>query len=112
MRVLLLYICLFLTNAEALWAQYVFLVDTWHCTPVTVYREDDRLITGTVLYEKGTTNALAVIKAEIASQKLKNMTLSAPPGEASAHQVPNWQIDIFQRADMIKCMNRVSKLLE
>ena len=92
--------------------KYVFLVDTWHCTPVTVYREDDRLITETVLYEKGTTNALAVIKAEIASQKLKNMTLSGPTGEASAHQVPKWQIDIFQRADMIKRMNRVSKLLE
>ena len=93
-------------------AQYVFLIDTWHCTPVTVYKENERLITSTVLYEKGTANALALITAEVAGQKLKNMTLLEPPGEAAARKVPDWQIDIFQRDDMIKRMKDAGNLLK
>ena len=92
--------------------QYVFLIDTWHCTPVTVYIENECLITSTVLYEKGTANALALVRAEVAGQKLKNLTLLAPPGEAAARTVPDWQIDIFQRDDMIKRMKDAGNLLK
>lgn len=90
----------------------VFLVDTWHSTPVTVYREDSRLVAETVLYAKGTTNALAIVKAEVASDELRDITLSAPPGDAAARKVPEWQIDIFQRADMIKRMKAAGELLK
>jgi hypothetical protein len=92
--------------------KYVFLVDTWHSSPVTVYREGGRLVAETVLYAKGTTNALAIIKAEVIGDELEGITLSALPGEAVARKVPQWQIDIFRRADMVRRMNQAGKLLK
>ncbi len=91
---------------------YVFLVDTWHCTPVTLYREDRRLIAQTVLYEKESATALAILNAEVTGEGLKDITLSAPPGQAAAGEVPEWQIDVFQRDDMIARMRQAGELLK
>ncbi len=92
--------------------KYVFLVDTWHSTPVTIYREGGRLVAETVLYEKGTTKSLATIKAEVTGKKLQNRTLSAPPGETAAREVPKWQLEIFERKDLVKKMNEAAKHLK
>lgn len=92
--------------------RHVFLVDTWHSTPVTVYKTGELLVAETVLYEKGTTNALATVKAELTDGKVKSLALSPPPSEALTHPVPDWQIDIFQRPDMIKLMVASGDLLE
>lgn len=91
---------------------HTFLVDRWHCTPITVYRENGRLIAETVLYAKGTTHALARIKAEVTADGLKDVSLSPPPGQTAAAEVPDWQIDIFQRADMIERMKQAGELLK
>jgi hypothetical protein len=71
-----------------------------------------RLVAETVLYAKGTTNALAIVNAEVASDEIRDITLSAPPGDAAARKVPEWQIDNFQRADMIKRMKAAGELLK
>ncbi|MFO0911887.1 MAG: DKNYY domain-containing protein [Pirellulales bacterium] len=92
--------------------KYVFLVDLWHGTPVTVYREEDRLVAETILYAKGTTDAIATIKAEVAGDELTGVTLSAPPGKASASKVPEWQINIFKRADLVQRMKQAGELLK
>jgi len=89
----------------------VFIVDTWHSTPVTVYLEEDRLFTETVLYEKGTANALAIVKADVSGDKLENITFSPPPGKASASPVPDWQIRIFQRPDLVSRMKAAREIL-
>jgi hypothetical protein len=82
--------------------KYIFLVDTWHCTPVTVYREGNRVIAETVLYEQGTTAALATIRAELSADRRMNITVAAPPGKAAAREVPGWQLDVFKRPAMIE----------
>ena len=99
-------------NLTSRGGKYVFLVDTHHCTPVTVYREGGRLIAETVLYEKGTANALAVIKAVVAGDKLKGVTLSPVPGESEAKPVPDWQIEIFQRGGMVERIKAAGKFLK
>jgi hypothetical protein len=94
--------------------EYVFLVDTWHCTPVTVYRKNGRLVAETVLYERGTLNALAIIKAEVGEDDttLKNLKLLPPPGKDVVGKVARWQIEIFEREDMIKRMKEAGTLLK
>lgn len=92
--------------------EYVFLVDTYQSTPVTVYREGGRLVTETVLYEKGTANPLAIVKAEVSGGKLENITFSPAPGKAAASPVPDWQIKIFQRPGLIKRMKAAGELLK
>ena len=92
--------------------KYVFLIDTWHSTPVTVYKEKGRLIAETVLYQKGTSNSLAIIKAEVGAKTLNNTSLFPPPGKDAVGKVQGWQIEIFEREDMIKRMNKAAKLLK
>lgn len=90
----------------------VFLVDQLHGMPVTVYREEGRLVAETILYAKGTTNALALIKADLVGDEPTGITLSAPPGEARVARVPEWQIDVFQRPDLVKRMKQAGQLLK
>lgn len=91
--------------------EHVFLVDTYHVTPVTVYREGERLIAETVLYETGTTKPLAIIKADVSVDGLQNITLSPAPWNAKALPVPAWQIDVFKRSDLVKRMQAAGDLL-
>lgn len=92
--------------------KHVFLVDLWHGTPVTVYRDEDRLIAETILYENGTIIPLAIISAEVAGDKLEGMKLSPPPGQAAANKVPEWQIRIFHRDDLIQRIKQAGELLK
>ncbi len=91
--------------------KFVFLVDTYHSTPVTVYREGPRLVTETVLYEKGSTNPLAIVKADVSGDKLENIKFSPAPGKAVADPVPDWQISVFQRPNLVKRMRSADQLL-
>jgi hypothetical protein len=99
-------------NISARGGQYIFLVDRWHVTPVTVYKENDRLIASTVFYEKKTSVPLALVKAEVVGEKLKDVTLSPPPGETTVGAVPDWQLGIFQRADLVERMKKAGELLK
>lgn len=99
-------------NLTGTGGKYAFLVDTYHCIPVTLYRERGRLVTETVLYETVSANALAIVKADVAGDELENITCSPPPGEAAARKVPKWQIDNLQRDDLRKRMKQAGDLLK
>jgi hypothetical protein len=90
----------------------VFLVDTYHGTPATGYREGERLVTETVLYKEGTANPRAIVKAEVFGEKLRNISFSPAPGKAASDPVPDWQISVFRRPNLVQRMGAAGKLLE
>lgn len=88
--------------------KYVFLIDTYHSTPVTLYREKGSLLCETILYDRKTDKALSTIKAEVGKDLLENITLSPVPG---APPLPDWQVDLFKREDLVRQMNKAGKHL-
>jgi len=40
------------------------------------------------------------------------VTLSPPPGETTVGAVPDWQLGIFQRADLVERMKKAGELLK
>ncbi|MFW6151832.1 MAG: DKNYY domain-containing protein [Verrucomicrobiota bacterium] len=91
--------------------KYVFLVDRWHCTPVTVYKEGGELITETVFYEKRTGKPLATVKAKVSGDTLKDISLSPAPSNSTALPVPDWQIDVLKRPALVERMQAAGELL-
>ena len=67
--------------------KYLFLVDTWHSTPVTVLKDKGHLFTETIRYARGTKKALATIKGKVVGKELKDIRISAPPGKAKAQKI-------------------------
>ncbi|MDT8389287.1 MAG: DKNYY domain-containing protein [Lentisphaeria bacterium] len=92
--------------------KYMFLIDTYHSTPVTVYWEEGQLVTETVLYERRTAKPLAIVKAEVSGDKLENITFSPPPGQVADNEIPDWQVKVFKRADLVKRMKAAGELLK
>lgn len=92
--------------------KHVFLVDTYHCTPVTVYREKGQLVAETILYESQTRRSLAVIKGQVGADRIEKVTLSPAPGREDVGQIPDWQVDLFKRADLVGRMNEASEHLK
>ena len=91
---------------------YVFLVDRSHSTPVTVYKEEGKLVASTMMYEKSTATPLAIVKAEVSGETLTNFQLSPPSDDSPATTVPDWQIVNFQRPDLVKRMKAAAKHLK
>lgn len=91
---------------------YAFLVDTYHCTPVTVHRVKSGLLAETILYERGSGRPLAIVSAPLTDGKLGKLTIAPPPGAKRAEPVPDWQLRIFQRPQLGASLQRLAELLE
>ncbi|MEM1068543.1 MAG: DKNYY domain-containing protein [Planctomycetota bacterium] len=98
-------------NRMARGGKYLFLIDTYHSTPLTLYRDSEQLVVESVLYERGTAKPLATMRAKLEEDRLRDMKLSPAPGEDSIHPVPDWQIDLLQRADLIETLKSASRQL-
>lgn len=82
--------------------RYLFFVDVWHSTPITVYHEGDGLVAETILYERETRRSLAVVRADLTERGMEDIQISPPPGAEVADTVPAWQMEIFQREGLAK----------
>ena len=92
--------------------KYLFLVDTYHATPLTLYPEGDVWMAETILYDRETEQALAIFHAEADPSGMKNVTLSAPPGEAEPLPVPDWQLRVIQRPELLYVIQDAIDLFE
>ena len=90
--------------------RYLFFVDVWHSTPVTVYREDEGLVAETILYERETKRSLAIVRADLTERGMQNLQLSPAPGAEAAGTVPAWQIEIFQRPDLAQSLRAKARV--
>ena len=90
---------------------YAFLIDTYQCTPVTVYQDGDQLVSETILYDPKTSQPLAVVKAHVTDGGLHDLKLSPAPGQTETRPVPEWQTAVFRRPDLVKQMEQAGDFL-
>jgi len=86
--------------------RYLFFVDVWHSTQITIYREGDGLVAETIFYDSETGQSLAVVRADLMERGMKNVQISPPPGAEVAGVVPEWQLDIFLRPGLAKSLRK------
>lgn len=87
-------------NLAGVGGRFLFVVDTYHGTPITAFRENGGLVVETVLYDTANGRPLAIARADLTERGIENTTLAPPPGEAKAGAVPAWQLQVFERPDL------------
>lgn len=90
----------------------VHLVNTYQYTPVTVFKEEGKLMAETPAYEPGTEMVNGMIRAEVATDDLKNIRVCPLPGEDRAPSVPDWQLRVFKDPHLVRRMIEAGKLIQ
>jgi hypothetical protein len=90
----------------------VHLVNTYQYTPVTVFKEEGKLMAETPAYEPGNEKVNGMISAEVATDGLKNIRISPLPGGDKAPSVPNWQLRVFKDPHLVRRMIEAGKLIQ
>ena len=81
----------------------IHLVSTYHYTPVTVFKEEGKLMAETPSYDPTTNRPSGLITAEVTPAGLKNIRAGSAPG---------WQVEVFKRPDLVQRMIEAGKLLK
>jgi hypothetical protein len=66
-------------NLSAVGGRFLFVVDRYHITPITVFREDGGLVVETVMYDPQSRKALGVVRANLTQNGMENTTISPMP---------------------------------
>ena len=90
---------------------HVLLVETSRSTPVTVFKEDGKLMAEAPAYEPTTRRVEGVITAEVTGQGLQNIRVGPLQGGGEAPSVPDWQMEVFNNPDALKRMLEAGRLI-
>lgn len=90
----------------------VFTVDRYQVIPVTLFKENGKLMAETLAYEPGTRKTQGTITAEVTEDGLEGIRIAPLPGGNEAPSVPEWRMEVFKRPDLIEQMNKAGKLLK
>lgn len=90
----------------------VFTVDRYHSVPVTLFKENGKLMAETLAYDPGTRKPQGTITAEVTPDGLKGIRIAPLPGGKDAPSVPEWRMDVFKRPDLIQQMNKAGKHIQ
>ncbi|MCH1502888.1 MAG: DKNYY domain-containing protein [Verrucomicrobiales bacterium] len=90
----------------------VLLVDTYYSLPVTVFKEDGKLMAETVVFDPTSREPLATMTAEVTAGGPKDIRTGPLPGEGKAPPVPDWQGKVFKRPDLVRRMIEAGKLIK
>lgn len=97
-------------NRSAVGGGHLFVVDTYHSTPVTVFRENGALVVETILFDRPTGRPLAIARADLTERGMENTRLSPPPGAATPAPVPAWLLQVFEREDLAATLREKAEL--
>jgi hypothetical protein len=97
-------------NLSAIGGRFLLVVDTYHSTPVTVFREDGGLVAETVMYDPQSRKALGVVRADLTDRGMERVTVSPMPGDGAGASVPDWQIQVFERPDLAELLRQKAEL--
>lgn len=97
-------------NLSAVGGRFLFVVDTYHSTPITVFREDGGLVVETVMYDPQSRKAMGVVRADLTDRGMERVTVSPMPGAAGEPSVPDWQIQVFERPDLAELLRQKAEL--
>lgn len=90
----------------------IHLVITYQYTPVTLFKEDGKLMAETPAYEPGNDKVNGMITAEVATDGLKNIRISPLPGGNKAPSVPDWQLRVFKDPYLVQRMIEAGNLIK
>jgi hypothetical protein len=89
----------------------IHLVNAYQNTPVSVFREDGKLMAETPAYEPESRRVEGMITAEVTSDGLKNIRITPLPGGNKAPSVPDWQMRVFKDMHLVRRMIEGGELL-
>lgn len=89
----------------------VLLVETSRCNPVTVYRQDGKLMAATPAYDATSGETLGTIIAEVTPAGLVGIRIEPLEASRKAPAVPSWQIDVLRNPELVKRMVDAAQLL-
>lgn len=90
----------------------VHTVSRYQYTPVTVFKEDGKLIAEAPCYEPESKKPLGMITAEVTEEGLKDIRTVPLPGHSWTPTPPEWQLRAFTRSDLVERMVKSGKLLK
>ncbi len=89
-----------------------FLVDESQHTPLTVYRNNGRLMVEGLLFDWKTNTPIALAKAEVISSGMKDIVLLPPPGGTETGEVKESIKKDFQRDFIVQEILKAAKWLD
>jgi hypothetical protein len=90
----------------------IHLVNTYQSTPVTLFKENGKLMAETPAYEPVSRKGEGMITAEVTSDGLKNIRISPLPGGDKAPSVPDWQLRVFKDPHLVQRMIDAGNLIK
>jgi hypothetical protein len=90
----------------------VLLVENSRFNPVTVFRQDGKLMAETPAYDFASGKTLGTIAAEVTDEGLKDIKIEPLPGSSKAPAVPDWQVDILKNPQLITRMIEAGKRIK
>lgn len=97
-------------NLSAVGGRFLLVVDTYHSTPVTVFREDGGLVVETVMYDPQSRKGLGVVRADLTERGMEGVTVLPMPGDGGKASVPAWQIQVFERPELAELLRQKAAL--
>jgi hypothetical protein len=90
----------------------VHTVSTYQYTPVTVFKEDGKVIAEAPCYEAESQKPLGMITAEVTGEGLKDIRTIPLPGHSWTPKAPDWQLRAFTRSDLVQRMIAAGGLIK
>jgi hypothetical protein len=87
-------------------------VSAYQYTPVTVFKEQGKLMAEAPCYDPTNDKWLGMIRAEVTNGGLSNIHTVPLPGQSEAPSLPDWQRRAFERSDLVQRMIEGGKLLK
>lgn len=90
----------------------IHLVNPYQTTPVTLFKEEGKLMAETPAYEPSSRKVEGMITAEVATDGLRNIRTSPLPGGTKAPSAPDWQLRVFKDMHLVRRMLEAGKLIQ
>lgn len=90
----------------------VLLVESSRNTPMTLFKEEGKLMAETPAYEPMSRKVQGTITAEVTSNGLKNIRISPLPGSNNVPSVPGWQMEVFTHGHPVERMIEAGKRIK
>lgn len=92
--------------------EIILVVYAYHSTPVTLFKEDGKVMAETLCFAPTSLLPTGTVTAELTEGGLKDIRISPLPGHNQAPSLPDWQTDVFNRPDFIRQMGEAAKHLK
>jgi hypothetical protein len=90
----------------------ILVVNQYHSTPVTLFKENGKVMAETLSYNPTSRQPTGTVTAELTEGGLKDIRIAPLPGHNQAPSIPDWQKDSFNRPDFIRQMREAAKHLK